>query len=202
MSEQRKTVERQFIVPKSMEKVSSKGGRVRKLTVAVTVGQKDDGKSWSSDDMAAFEKLVAAAVGTANYKYERNERPVTVQQLPFIKTVNPLVQTAPVTDKVMEELEKLGSSGIIRPVAGILILLLLYGIFRKYFARQQVEGSELSSSISEELYNNENEGEPRQIGPDGAQSKALETVSESLQNKVKATPQSIAEFMENWMAQG
>jgi|GEM_PF-2391998 len=205
MSEQRKTVERQFVVPKSMEKVSSKGGRVRKLTVAVTVGQKDDGKAWSTDDMAAFEKLVAAAVGTANYKYERTERPVTVQQLPFIKPADLQKTSIPVTDRIMEELEKLGSSGVVRPVAGILILLVLYGVFRKYFARQQVEGAELTSSIGEELYNSEKaDGEVKQLGPDGAaaQAKAIETASESLQNKVKATPQSIAEFMENWLAQG
>jgi len=202
MSEQRKTVERQFMVPKSMEKVSSKGGRVRKLTVAVTIGQKEDGKAWTADDMASFEKLIAAAVGTANYKYERNERPVTVQQLPFLKPVNPLTTSIPMTDRIMEELEKLASSGVVRPVAGILILLLLYGIFRKYFSRQQVEGSDLSSGFSEELYNNENSGEAKQLGPDGAQVQAIESVSESLQNKVKATPQSIAEFMETWLAQG
>lgn len=200
-SDQRKTVERQFIVPKSMEKTTIKGGRIRKLTVAVTVGQKEDGKTWSSDEMASFERLVTAAVGVSNYKIEKNEKPVTVQQLPFIKEKQVgMFNQIPVTDRIMQELEKLATSGLIRPVAGILIMLLLYGIFRKYFSRQSVEGSELGSGFSEELYGGTEEVRP--IPSTESRQLANESIADALQNKVKATPQSIAEFMENWLAQG
>ena len=204
MSEQRKTVERQFVVPKSLEKTSINGGRVKRLTVAVTVGQKDNDKVWSDQEMASFEKLVAAAVGIENYQMEKGIKAVTVTQMPFVKPAPVSVVAVPVTDQVLEQVDKLTGSGLIRPVAGIFLLLLLYTIFRKYFSRTTtVEGVDVGSGFDEELYNEAAGGSEEQKTLNTAQqAKALESAGEALQNRVKATPQSIAEFMENWLAQG
>ncbi len=204
MSEQRKTVERQFMVPKSMEKVTIDGGRIKRLTVAVTVSQKEEGKAWSDQEMASFEKLVAAAVGLDNYKTDRTSKPITVTQMPFAKVQPVMIEKVPVTDQVLQQVDKLTGSGLIRPVAGIFILMLLYTIFRKYFTRTaNVEGVEVGSGFNEDLYGDAigDESNPQMLNAT-AQTKALESASESLQNRVKATPQSIAEFMESWLAQG
>ncbi|MDD3117814.1 MAG: flagellar basal-body MS-ring/collar protein FliF [Victivallales bacterium] len=202
MSEQRKTVERQFVVPKSMEKISSNGGRIKRLTVAVTIGQNKDGKSWSDQEMASFEKLVAAAVGVENYQIDKGVKPVTVTQMPFLKPAPPQPVAVPWFERIMEQLNTFGGSGLIRPVGGIFLLLLLYSIFRKYFSRAAtVAGVDMERGFDHELYGEGGVGEEPALDS-GQQAKALESAGEALQNRMKATPQSIAEFMENWMAQG
>jgi flagellar M-ring protein FliF len=200
MSEQRKTVERKFMIPKSMEKVSINGGRIRQMTVAVTVAYKGDNQPWSDEEMANFEKLVVAAVGADNYKREKGSRPVTVRQMPFAPVDVADVFKVPVTDQIINHIERFSSSGLIRPVAGMLVLMVLYGVFRKYFNRAQVRGADFGGGFDDDIYS-EDYSQLDSGGRD-AQAKALESAADALASKVEATPQSIAEFMENWMTQG
>ncbi len=209
MTEQRKTVERKFMIPKSMEKVSIKGGRIRQMTVAVTVGYKSGagkdakegaaGTPWSPEEMANFEKLVAAAVGAANYKTDKGAKAVTVKQMQFAPVQQIHALKVPITDQILNQVDRLSNSGLIRPVAGMLVLLILYGVFRKYFNRTTVNGADIGAGFDDEVYGEDYAA----LGSGGdAQTKALESAAEALGNKVEATPQSIAEFMENWMTQG
>lgn len=201
--EQRKTVERQYVIPKSMEKVSISGGRVKRLSVAVTVGYNDGDKPWSDEQMNSFERLIAAAVGVDNYILDKSIKPVTVRQMPFAKPQAVSSNAVPMTDQILLQIEKLSNSGLIRPVAGMLILMILFGVFKKYFNRGSVETSDIGAGFNDELYTEElsGGGNPA-IGGAGNTAKALESASDALQNKVKATPEAIAEFMESWMAQG
>ncbi len=206
--EQRKTVERKFVIPKSMEKISINGGRIRQMAVAVTIGYKSGtgagkadvtGQPWTPEEMVNFEKLVAAAVGADNYKSDKGAKAVTVKQMPFapVPVTNSL--KVPITDQILNQVDRLSNSGLIRPVAGMLVLLVLYGVFRKYFNRTSVNGADLGAGFDDEVYGEDYSA----LGSGGdAQTKALESAAEALGQKVEATPQSIAEFMESWMTQG
>jgi flagellar M-ring protein FliF len=140
-SEQKKTAERKYVVPKTVEKKTIKGGKVRKLTVAVSICKKPDGTAWAEDEIKNFKALVSAAVGVENYftpEELKKNPPVIIQQMDFVK---PEVQKfeVPVTDSLTMSAEKVMNSPLVRPVFGIILLGVLYMVFRSYFNKTNVE---------------------------------------------------------------
>ncbi len=201
--EQRKTTEKQFVVPKTVEKTTIKGGRLKKLTVAVTIAKKTDGASWTPEEKINFEKLVSAAVGANNYFTQdelKNNPIVTVKEMPFIPAPKPEPAVVAITDKIMFEVDKYSKSQLVRPILGVLLLLVLYKIFKKYFNKTSVEGSDLGfgSVSSSGIYGEE----VRQIESeqDTKAASDREMLLNSLDEKSQASPQAVADILERWLA--
>ncbi|OGV52608.1 MAG: flagellar M-ring protein FliF [Lentisphaerae bacterium GWF2_44_16] len=201
--EQKKTAERKYVVPKTVEKKTMKGGRIKKLTVAVSIAKKADGKSWSDAEKEDFKELVSKAVGIGNYfsAEDLKKSPVvTVKEMDFIVPDIKDIPQMSMPDKLAMNVERVSKSPLVRPVAGFILLLVLYRIFRKYFNKTSVEGTELSLSGG---------GAPAAVY--GEDVKRIETAEEkqhseigdmmdSIQEKANSSPQTVANIMEKWLA--
>jgi flagellar biosynthesis/type III secretory pathway M-ring protein FliF/YscJ len=200
--EQRKTVEKQFVVPKTVEKTTIKGGRVKKLTVAVTIAKKADGASWTPQELANFEELVSAAVGIDNYftpdELKKNQV-VTVKEMPFIPIKAEEPAAVAITDKIMFEINKYSQSPLIRPVLGFFLLIILYRIFRKYFNKTSVEGADFGfgSVASGGVYGEDVKKIETEEPPEPNERDLL---LDSLNQKSQASPQTVADILERWLA--
>ena len=206
-TEERKTQETNYVVPKTVERTSIKGPRLKKLTVAVTIAKEvGEGKSARTpEELKKFEGLVAAAVGVENYftpEELRKNSVVTVQEMPFLQIAKPEPPAVVVTDKIAYELEKYSKSPLIRPVVGFGILAVLYLVFRKYFNRTSpsVEGADFggmggqSSIYGEELKKIESTEQEEK------EKNEREVLLESLDKNSKASPEAVADILERWMA--
>ncbi|OGV37903.1 MAG: flagellar M-ring protein FliF [Lentisphaerae bacterium GWF2_45_14] len=205
--ESRKTVERNFVVPKTVERTSVKGPRIKKLTVAVTIARElGEGKSLRSpEELKKFEGLVSSAVGVENYftAEELKKNPiVTVQEMPFMQIAKPELPAEVVTDKIVYELEKYSKSPLIRPVVGFGILALLYLVFRKYFNRTSpaVEGAEFSSMGGQSSIYGEDLKKIESTEQEEKEKNEREMLLDSLDKNSKASPQAVADILERWMA--
>lgn len=211
-SEQKSTAERKFVVPKTVEKKSIKGGKVKRLTVAVTIGKKADGTEWSPEQIKDFKALVSAAVGIENYftpEELRKNDPVKIQQMDFIK---PEVQKfeVPVTDTIAMNAEKVMHSPLVRPVLGVILLAVLYIVFKSYFNKTGgVEGSEFSmggsssstaSVYGEDVRRIEGSGVGVGVGGNEKPNAELGTLLDMVQEKTSGSPQTVANIMEKWLA--
>jgi flagellar biosynthesis/type III secretory pathway M-ring protein FliF/YscJ len=199
---QRKTVEKSFLVPKTVEKTSIKGARVKRLTVAVTVARDAEKGARSPAELKQLEELVTAAVGVENYftPEQLKKNPiVTVQEMSFVPQAKPVPPAISIVDQVLFEIDKYSHSPLIRPVFGFLLLLVLYKVFRKYFSGTAVEGMEFSGMSDSSVY-----GEDlRRIESEEQTEKEKndrEMLLESLEQGNKATPETVADILERWLA--
>lgn len=194
-SENRKTAERVYAVPKTVEKVTVKGARIKKLTVAVTVAKKAEG-SW---DTKEFEKLVSAAVGASNYDMVQGHdgkpvQVVTVREMDFAQVEKPAAISAPLADTIVTNMERITESPIVRPIAGLVLLGVLFGLFKKYFSRSVPESgeSQVNAVYGEDV---------KQISADDEKSRSeIEGMLDTIQTKAAASPQAVASIMENWLS--
>jgi flagellar M-ring protein FliF len=182
-SEQKKTSERHFLVPKTVEKIAVKGSRTKKISVAVTVAKRTEG-DWN---LTEFRKLVANAVGTV-------ETDVEIRELPFQPVAEPLEIPVPMTDRMIHNVEKFTSSPLLRPIAGLALLLVLYRVFRQYFRKSEIEATEMTAGLyGEDIH---------AITSD--QQKANEQLAQSalgsLEDKTsQISPESMATVMQGWL---
>lgn len=202
-SEQKKTAERKYVVPKTVEKKTMKGGKVKKLTVAVSICKKPDGTDWSADQVRDFKSLVSAAVGVENYftpEELRRNPPVIIQQMDFIK---PEVQKfdVPVTDSITMNAEKVMHSPLVRPVLGFLLLVVLYMVFRSYFNKTSVEGAEFGmGGVNTASVYGEDVKRIETVGSDEKPNAERDNLLDMVQEKTAGSPQTVANIMEKWLA--
>lgn len=193
--QQKQIAERFYKVPKTVEKTTDGGGKIKRLTVAVSIAKKKDGSSWGSEK-DKFKALVIEAVGAKVYGCEKF---VTVEELEFVTADEPTTTpSAPITDQVVFNIEKFTNSNLIRPVVGLILLFVLYRVFRKYFQKSELEGAELGpgfmngeslKSINEQLEEDQRKNE---------------LVEAAMKNQVQdstngLSPESVANVMEGWL---
>ncbi len=192
-SQKKTSTKRQFIIPKIVQKVSVKGGTIRKLTVAVAVNNtivKDP------ETIKTFKKLVEQAIAGAS---SIGKPTVSVEAIPFVKEEE-TAWTPPVTDTIMSSVERITNSPIVRPILGAILLAILFVVFKNYFNKTSVEATDMNAGLyGEENYNNlEAAGESNAIA-------ALETDMSSivteLGDKAGSSPEAVASIMENWLNQ-
>ncbi|RMG77588.1 MAG: flagellar M-ring protein FliF [Bacteroidetes bacterium] len=196
LSQQKKKIsQKQYVVPKTIKKISSRGGIIKKIAVSVTIATKPDGKEWSQADMKKFEELVKGAVGAQNYG-EGNAQ-VVVKQMPFYPVTTKKAPQLPITDKISLTIEQIIHSPVVRPILAIALLLLLYYIFKKNFAVVEREEGELETSevYGENIKPIEAEKETEEVA---ATNELIGTLHE-LQEKTTSDPKLIANTMEKWL---
>ncbi|OGV48949.1 MAG: flagellar M-ring protein FliF [Lentisphaerae bacterium GWF2_52_8] len=184
-SEKSKTEERKYAVPKTVEKTTEKGGKIKKISVAVTIAKKTDGTARDTVELQKLTDLVIAAVGTTKEN-------VQIKEMDFIKVEEKIVAT-PFLDTLTMNVEKIINSPLLRPIMGLALLFVLYRVFRRYFNKTSVEGAELAPGA---IYSQEVKNLP--AGEE--QPSELENIMDSLQSKTSASPQNVAHLMENWLA--
>ncbi len=185
------TYKKRYVIPKTVRKRSIKGGAITKITVAVAIN-----KAIVSDTetLRIYKELVEEAISGASSV----EKPVViVRSIPFAE-VKKAAWTPPITDTIMASIERITNSPIVRPIIGAVLLLILFVMFKNYFNKTTVEGSDMNQG----LYGNENS----QIeGALDSQPLALEIEQNSivteLGEKAGSSPETVANIMENWLKQ-
>lgn len=199
-SEQKKISEKTYAVPKTVQKIAMKPGKIKKITVAVAVAKKADGTGWNIKDL---ERLVASAVGADIYRMNLEKEENVKASMPMITVVETDFYKAPQTPSkidVIEELnysyESIGKSPIVRSILGIAMLGALFLIFRKYFSRatEGGEGMSYGGVYSEDVKQLPGE-DPQKLA-----ATEMNTVMDALSSKAAASPQTVATLMENWMS--
>ncbi len=206
----KKTTETQYAVPKTVTKETTRGPRLKKFSVAVTVASaKPDGSGeWTKSDTDQFKTLVEAAVGAASSagavegtaggagEAGAVKNTVTVNAIPFLKTtaVSTDLFKPTLTDTVMTHVERVTESPIVRPILGFALLILLFRVFKSYFSRGGVEGAEFAGAG---FYGAGGGG--RLEGGEGGEVIATSPL-EMVKIKSEKEPTAIASAMENWMA--
>jgi len=199
-SDEKTITEQTYVVKKTVEKVSIKAGKIKSVAVAVTVSKKADGSSWSDSDKKSFQDLVESAVGKALYQTdiaggEQAASNVTVKEMDFFKEKK--VESTPgVMENIGYNMETITNSPVVRPLLGIILLAGLFLVFKKYFAKG-AEGVEAMGGSS--VYSEEVKQLPADVGAE--KNKELGTIMDALQAKASASPQTVANLMENWLAQ-
>ncbi len=185
------TYKKRYVIPKTVRKRSIKGGAITKITVAVAIN-----KAIVSDTetLRIYKELVEEAISGASSV----EKPVViVRSIPFAE-VKKAAWTPPVTDTIMASIERITNSPIVRPVIGAVLLLILFVMFKNYFNKTTVEGSEMNQG----LYGNENSQIEDALD---SQPLALEIEQNSivteLGEKAGSSPEAVATIMENWLMQ-
>ena len=199
--EKKNETDRTFANDKVVIHTKSRGARIIKINVAVTVAARQlgaDGKKdpWPVND---FIRLVSLAVGAD--KYGENGK-VEVKELVFY-TPTVVVEEIETVEKVLTNIERLSSHPLVRPIVAFILLAFLFRMFRKYFGKTEMEGSEVES---EELLE---ENMTDQIGDAGE--KTVETVEEQaeldelsqmimeVKEQASASPEIVANIMEGWL---
>lgn len=206
-TEERKTQETNYVVPKTIERTSIKGPKLKKLTVAVTIAKEaGEGKAArTQEELKKLEELVSAAVGIENYftpEELKKNQVVTVKEMPFVQIAQPVPPAVVVTDKIAFELEKYTKSPLVRPVLGFGMLAVLYLVFRKYFNRTSpaVEGTDFPGMNAQSSIYGEELKKIESIEQDEKEKNEREVLLESLEKGPKASPQAVADILERWMA--
>ncbi len=145
-SEQRKTSELKYVVPKVVEKQIVKGGKIKSLSVAVTIAQKEGAKPRTAEQLAALKILIGNAVGINNYGSNVNTNPISIIEMPFISTEPAATTPISFLTKIESTIEKLKSSSLISMLGGFILLILLWIVFKRYFNRTMVSASDLANN--------------------------------------------------------
>ncbi len=202
-SDEKSVEELTYLVPKVVEKTAIKAGKIKNIAVAVTVAKKADGSSWSEAEKKDFESLVNSAVGAAIYQSNLGAAAggqaapsVTVKEMDFYKEQK--VEMKPgFMDTLGYNVESITNSPIVRPVLGIALLAGLFLVFKKYFSKgaEAGDGSGMGSVYSEDV---------KQLPADVSAAEKhneLGTIMDALSAKATASPQTVANLMENWLSQ-
>lgn len=201
--EQKSVSERTYLVSKTVEKTAIKAGRIKNIAVAVTIAKKAEGGAWTADEKKKFESLVNAAVGAAIYQNNiaagaanvQATPSVTVEEMDFFKTPK-IEYKASTLDSLGEGVNSLSASPLVRPLLGVLLLGVLFLVFKNYFGKSSDAGevAGVNAVFSEEV---------RQLPTEAAAERQSELapIMDALQAKASASPQTVAALMENWLSQ-
>lgn len=192
----RKTVENQYLVPKTVEKVTTHGPRIKALSVAVTLGRPAESKARTPEELDSLRQLVMSAVGAQTGATGGRNDTVTVveQELP---KATPLPALPPLawTQRLQQHLEHLSTNTLVRPLIGAGLLLSLYLVFGMVFRRDHVERFELNGrSPGDDFTDVTAEAAP---APPGLPER--HPPLELVKTKSESNPELVAGVMQSWV---
>ena len=146
-SEQRKTSELKYVVPKIVEKQITKGGKIKSISVAVTIALKEGQKARTPEQLAQIKQLVANAVGINNYaNNEGRNNLISIVEMPFIPVEPAAVTPVSFIDRIDSTIEKISSAKITSFLGGFAILILLWIMFKRYFNKTMVSVADFANN--------------------------------------------------------
>jgi len=187
----------------------SRGARITKVNVAVTVDSSEAPMTKSKDgkngkvawDVNEFIRLVSLAVGAD--KYGEDGR-VEVKLMDYYKPVDEVVEVDQV-EKVLTNLERLSSNPLVRPIVAFILLAFLFRMFRKYFGRTDIEGSEVESeelieeTVHDKLAGGEVAEEVEEEVEEELEPDELTQMIMEVKEQASASPEIVASIMEGWL---
>lgn len=196
--------ERTYANDKIVTETKSRGPRIVKLNVAVAVNSRPpdaNGKPrpWPIND---FIRMVSLAVGADKYG-ENGKVEVKEHQFFVPPKDDKKVETV---EQVLTNLELLSNHPLVRPIVAFILLAFLFRMFRKYFGRTDIEGSEVES---EELLDDNISGQLGEakedtsgtddVGENEEQINEIDQMIMEVKAQAEASPEIVASIMEGWL---
>ncbi len=144
----RKTVENQYLVPKTVEKMQRQGVRIRQLSVAVTIARAPDAEPRTPQQLDQLRELVASSVGAVTDPASGRQDVVRIMEEVFAPGVAAFeVPPASLPTRLQDYMTMFS---FLRPLGAVALLFVFYLIFRRQFNRARGDeimvGSEQLSS--------------------------------------------------------
>ncbi len=200
--EKKNESDRTFANDKTVTVTKSRGARITKLNVAVALNSRapgEDGKvePWPIND---FIRMVSLAVGAD--KYGENGKVEVKEHNFFVAPV--VVKEVETVEQVLTNLERLSNHPLVRPIVAFILLACLFRMFRKYFGKTEIEGSEVESeelleeNIPGQLEANEIEEEVVEENETVEVDEISQMIME-VRAQAEASPEIVASIMEGWL---
>lgn len=195
-TESRKTVENNYAVPKTINKVKTISPKIRQLSVAVTVARKDAETTRTAAELDALTNLVKSTVGAINNPETGRIDQVVVTESEFNSIDKMMANTTTEASVInMNSMEKLVNSPVLRPITGLILLIFLWYLFGSNFKKGQVRRIDLSSEMGYENSYNVEPVKSTEILPPAVEQSSIDLVSE----ETSADPKVIANAIEFWI---
>ncbi|UDQ98149.1 flagellar basal-body MS-ring/collar protein FliF [Lentisphaerota bacterium WC36G] len=141
-SEQRKTSELKYVIPKIVEKQITKGEKIKNISVAVTINQLKDQKPRTAEQIMALKQTIANAVGLSNIANANIANQISIIESPFIPIEPAAIEPIPFVDRLDNYIEKIFSAKITNYIGGLIMLILLWTVFKRYFNKTMVAATD------------------------------------------------------------
>jgi len=197
-NESRKTVENQYVVPKTVRRVAGRNPRIVRLSVAVTIAQAEKGGPRDPALLSQYRELVASAVGAVTSGADGREDSVTVIEGIFAESVLPeLLELSP-AEKIMEIVGRVQLGGVARPLLAVFLLFVLYRMFGGMLRRNQFDSMDLLGGDSGLAAH---AALPGGGGSAGMLQQVLSVPAAKVRAKAEEAPSEVAANLEAWMTQ-
>ncbi len=191
-----KTSESSYVVPKITERKKLNGARIKSISVAVSIAQQGE-EATPPEVLTKYKGLVMSAVGAVS-NGDRQDK-VEVVEKAFAPPVTDLGPSIPVTDRLFDMGEKVFTSPVIRIVFALMLLGILYKIFKSQFTSADVTQAEVQSGIyGEDLYLPPAQ-QARQLESGVQEDSQPETPVEFVKDRSERNPALIAQAIETWL---
>jgi flagellar M-ring protein FliF len=198
-SESRKTVENQYVVPKTVRRVAGRNPRIVRLSVAVTIGQAKPGESRDAAVLAQYKELVASAVGAVVGGADGREDAVTVVEGSFVQPAAPELPEPSPVDQLMQMVERVQFGSLGRSVLAFLLLFVLYRMFGGMLRRNQMDSMDLLAADSGMGPHAALPGGGSGAG--GMLQQVMSVPAAKVRAKAEEAPSEVAANLEAWMTQ-
>lgn len=198
-SESRKTVENQYVVPKTVRRVAGRNPRIVRLSVAVTIGQTAPGESRDPAVLAQYKELVSSAVGAVTGGADGREDSVTVIEGSFTRPAALDLPEPSPADKLMEMVERVQFGSLGRSVLAFFLLFVLYRMFGGMLRRNQLDSMDLLSGDSGKMSHAALPGGAS--GASGMLQQVQSVPAAKVRAKAEEAPSEVAANLEAWMTQ-
>lgn len=197
--ESRKTVENQYAVPKTTRHVKARTPTIKHLSVAVTIAQKEEGKPRPPELLGQYRSLVMSSVGAVENGPNGRSDTVTVVEGPFSSAPATVPAPASPADRVLDLATRISPMQAGRSVLAVLLLFVLYRMFRGMLRRTQMESMDLGGGeqLDENVYTVPGSGMATEQNSDGQHTEG--TPAERIRARMDENPAEVAASLESWM---
>jgi flagellar M-ring protein FliF len=197
--ESRKTVENQYLVPKTIERVTGRNPEIRHLSVAVTVAASDQGPR-DQAVLQQYRQLVMSSVGAVENGESDRTDTVTVVEGAFAPPSAPLPPAAPsALDRAQMIAQGIPAGTAGRIALGAVFLFVLYRMFSNTLRKSQLSSVDLDQTQAESASSPQLVAQER-VNPLGALEDVEHAPMAKLQSRAKESPEEVAAALEDWVA--
>ena len=131
-SQNTKRISAEYVVPKTVIQSKLSGTKIKSISVAVTIPQIGETPR-SAEDLEKLKKLVMSAVGAVS-SVERTDTIEILEETFIVEEV--VTASIPFTDTLIYNIEKFSSLSFFRFIGGLLILLIVFKVFKKQMSTE------------------------------------------------------------------
>jgi flagellar M-ring protein FliF len=193
--ESRKTLENQYAVPKTTEKVRIHGPRIKSLSIAVTIAMRESGTERTANELDSLRKLVESAVGAETSGEGDRKDLVTLVESVFLAHSEPVSQFGDLPwwqRPSMRWMGQLLPASVGRTLIGLLVVIVLW----RTFIRQYRGNAKADTDLFESRFFDD----AQVIGSQDVSESSTPQPADIIEQTATQNPAVVAGLLENWLA--